>query len=240
MKKPWIAVIAAMLIGCVNCAWATVSSTYDRVTDAQALVARKAIESSLEKYKDDNISARVYTVDELNTYVDNGLYVQIIRDRDHCQFTPDIEDRARIVGMPAFEFVWADMLINGYCVQQDIELGIDYLQRSVNHAYPPAMIHAAQYYESGRLLPRDKGKAVSLMRAAAALGSREARMEWVDMLVRGLGAPSYYEEAYSWLYHSIFFKEYEKAKSEYLLAAMRKLMPANIVARAMSDDYYDM
>lgn len=219
---------------------AAVSSTYDRVTDAQALVARKAIESTLEKYKDDNTSVNVYTVDELNTYVETGVYIQIIRDRDKCQFTPDIEDRARIVGMPAFEFVWGDMLVSGICVQRDTELGLDYLQKSVDHAYAPAMIRLAEYYEQGHLLPRNKDKAVTLMRAAAALGSKTARLQWADMLVRGLGAPAYYEEAFSWLYHSIYFSEYERAKSAFLQREMRKMMPANIVARAMSDGYYNM
>lgn len=239
MQKPWIAAIVAVVLGWSSCAFASVSSTYDRVTDAQALVARKAIESTLEKYKSDNTSVNVYTVDELNTYVETGVYMQVIRDRDRCQFTPDIEDRARIVGMPAFEFVWGEMLVSGVCVQQDTELGLDYLQRSVNHAYAPAMIRAAQYYERGYLLPQDKNKAVTLMRAAAALGSRSARLQWADMLVRGLGAPAYYEEAYSWLYHSIFFSDYERAKSTYLQEQMRKMMPANIVARAISDTYFD-
>lgn len=216
------------------------SSTYDRVTDAQAMVAQKAIESTLEKYKDDNTQINVYTVDELNTYVENNVYFQIVRDRDKCQFTPDIEDRARIVGMPAFEFVWADMLISGVCVKQDVELGLDYLAKAVGHAYPPAMIRMSDYYERGHLLPRDRRQAVALMRAAASLGSRAARLAWADMLVRGLGAPAYYEEAYSWLYHSIYFNDYEKIKSNYLQSQMQKMMPANVIARAQADGYYDI
>lgn len=227
-------------IGASFGAQASVSSSYDRVTDAQALVARKAIESTLEKYKDDNSSVNVYTVDELNTYVETGVHFKIIRDRDKCQFTPDIEDRARIVGMPAFEFVWGEMLISGVCVKQDVELGLDYLQKSVDHAYAPAMIKLSDYYERGYLLPRNKEKAVTYMRAAAALGSKAARLQWADMLVRGLGAPAYYEEAYSWLYHSIYFSEYEKVKSAYLQDEMKKLMPPNVIARAMGDGYYDI
>lgn len=221
-------------------AFANSNSTYDRVTDAQAMVAQKAIESILEKYKDDNTSVNVYTVDELNTYVEQGIHFQVIQDRDKCQFTPDIEDRARIVGMPAFEFVWADMLISGVCVKQDVELGLDYLQKSVDHAYAPAMIRIADYYERGYLLPKNKNKSVLYMRAAASLGSRTARLEWADMLVRGLGSPSFYEEAYSWLYHSIYLSDYEKTKSAYLKEEMRKLMPSNVIARAMSDGFYDL
>lgn len=224
------------LCGVANAA----SSTYDRVTDAQALVAQKAIESTLEKYKDDNTQVNVYTVDELNTYVENNIHFKIIRDRDKCQFTPDIEDRARIVGMPAFEYVWADMLISGVCVKQDVELGLDYLAKAVDHAYPPAMIKMSDFYERGHLLPRDRKQAVALMRAAASLGSRTARLAWADMLVRGLGAPAYYEEAYSWLYHSIYFNDYEKVKSDYLQTQMQKMMPANVIARAQSDGYYDI
>ena len=237
--KHRIALALALVLGFSSCAWASVSSTYDKVTDAQALVARKAIESTLEKYKDDNSSINVYTVDELNTYVESGVYTKIIHDRDKCQFTPDIEDRARIVGMPAFEFVWGDMLITGLCVKQDVELGLDYLQKAVDHAYAPAFIRMADYYERGYLVPQNKPKAISLMRAAAVMGSRTARLQWADMLVRGLGAPIYYEEAYSWLYHSLYFNEYEKVKSKYLQEEMRKMMPPNIIARAMSNSYYD-
>lgn len=215
-------------------------SVYDRVTDAQAMVAQKAIESTLEKYRDDNIQVNVYSVDEMNTYVESGVHFRIIRDRDKCQFTPDIENRARIVGMPAFEYVWAEMLLTGVCVKQDIELGLDYLAKSVDHAYPPAMIKTASFHERGHLLPKDRKKAVSLMRAAAALGSKGARLAWADMLVRGLGAPAYYEEAYSWLYHSIYVNDYEKIKSDYLQKEMQKLMPANVIARARSDGYYDI
>lgn len=230
----------ALYVGLSSCAMASLSTQYDKVTDAQALSARKAIETTLEKYKEDNTAVNVYTVDELNTYVESGVYAQVIRDRDKCQFTPDIEDRARIVGMPAFEYVWGDMLVSGLCVKQDVELGLDYLEKAVEHAYAPAMIKLSDYYERGYLVPRNKERAVTLMRAAAALGSRTARLQWADMLVRGLGAPAYYEEAYSWLYHSLYFTDYEKTKSVYLQNEMQKLMPPNIVARAMGDGFYDI
>lgn len=233
-------VLALALVMGTSCAFASLSSTYDKVTDAQALAARKAIESTLEKYKDDNTAVNVYTVDELNTYIETGVYYQVIRDRDKCQFTPDIEDRARIVGMPAFEFVWGDMLISGTCVKQDIELGLDYLRKAVDHAYAPAMIKLSDYYERGTFVPQNKDRAITLMRAAAAMGSRSARLQWADMLVRGLGAPAYYEEAYSWLYHSMYFNEYDKIKSEYLQKQMLKMMPANVIARAKSSGYYDI
>lgn len=240
IKSKFALVLAAVLgLGFTSAASAA-GSTYDRVTDAQAMVAQKAIESTLEKYKDDNTQLNVYTVDELNTYVENKVYFEIIRDRDKCQFTPDIEDRARIVGMPAFEYVWADMLIAGVCVKQDVELGLDYLAKAVSHAYPPAMIRMSDYYERGHLLPKDRKQAISLMRTAASLGSRAARLAWADMLVRGLGAPAYYEEAYSWLYHSIYFNDYEKIKSDYLQTQMKKMMPANVIARAQADGFYDI
>lgn len=239
INKSALLFAAALSLMCSTSAIAA-GSAYDRVTDAQAMVAQKAIESTLEKYKDDNTQINVYTVDELNTYVENNIHFKIIRDRDKCQFTPDIEDRARIVGMPAFEYVWADMLISGVCVKKDVELGLDYLAKAVEHAYPPAMIRMSDYYERGHLLPRDRKQAVSLMRAAASLGSRTARLAWADMLVRGLGAPAYYEEAYSWLYHSIYFNDYEKIKSDYLQDQMRKMMPANVIARAQADGYYDI
>ena len=241
MKRLLTFALAVVLGATVSTgAQASVNSTYDKVTDAQALAARKAIESSLERYAEDNTSVNVYTVDELNTYVENGIYLKVIHERDKCQFTPDIEDRARIVGMPAFEFVWGDMLIKGICVKQDAELGLDYLQKAVAHAYAPAMMQLADYYERGFLVPQNKDTAISLMRAAAAVGSPHARLAWADMLVRGLGAPAYYEEAFSWLYHSLYLNEYDILKSQYLQSEMKKMMPPNIVARAMSNGYYNL
>lgn len=233
-------VLGATVSTAFNSAQAAVSSTYDKVTDAQALAARKAIESSLERYAEDNTSVNVYTVDELNTYVENRIHLKIIHDRDKCQFTPDIEDRARIVGMPAFEFAWGDMLIKGVCVKQDTELGLDYLKKAVDHAYAPAMMQLADFYERGYLVPQNKDTAISLMRAAAAIGSPNARLEWANMLVRGLGAPAYYEEALSWLYHSLYLNQDDILKSQYLQNEMKKMMPPNIVARAMSNGYYDL
>lgn len=239
MRKP-LALAVAFMAALSSSAYASVSSEYDKVTDTQALAARKAIESTLEKYKDDNSNVNVYTVDELNTYVESGVYMKVIRERDKCQFTPDIEDRARIVGMPAFEYVWGDMLITGTCVKQDVELGLDYIKKAVDHAYAPAMIRLSDFHERGYLVPHSKEKAVTLMRAAASLGSRTARLQWADMLVRGLGAPAYYEEAYSWLYHSLYFNEYEKTKRTYLQNEMQKMMPPNIIARAKGDGFYDI
>jgi hypothetical protein len=37
------------------------------------------------------------------------------------------------------------------------------------------------------------------MHTAAALGSKTARLNWADMLIRGFGSPTLYEEAYGWL-----------------------------------------
>ena len=69
------------------------------------------------------------------------------------------------------------------------------------------------------------------MHTAAALGSKSARLGWADMLIRGYGDASLYEEAYAWLYHTTYEDEYSKIKKEYLENELKKHLPANVIAR---------
>lgn len=209
---------------------------YENFTDARAMAAKEVLEYSLQQYQGETNTVQMYSSTELNQFVDQGVHLDIIEKRDHCQFTPDIEDRARIIGMPVFEYVFADMLINGRCVKQDIDLGLDYLNKSVAQGYVPALEKMSFYYEKGYFVSKNLKRAALYMKTAASLGSINARLGWADMLVRGFGHPSMYEEAYSWLYHSYYHDLYRRNKSEYIQAQLEKRMPPNIVARAKAYD----
>ena len=52
------------------------------------------------------------------------------------------------------------------------------------------------------------------------------------MLTRGLGSPLDYEEAYSWLHHTVIADDKQHAKARRLLDKLAARMPANIVTRA--------
>lgn len=210
------------------------------LTDARAVAAQNRIETSInyagDEVLEDATTLHVYTKEEMDYLIEKGKHLEIIAKVDKCQFTQDIEDRARIVGMPSFQFAFGDMLIKGVCVKSDPMLGINYLQKSADSGYAPALERLSLYYEKGYLVGENKRLSEIYMKAAASMGYESARLRWVDMLVRGFGSPKQYEEAYSWLHHTNFFDEYRKAKSEYLKQELAKLMPANVIAKAKA--YY--
>ncbi|MCR5085478.1 MAG: flagellar protein MotX [Succinivibrionaceae bacterium] len=227
----WIA--ASLLAGAAQAG----QGEMDLITDARALSARDALQYSLQQYEGETTVVSMYTAEQMNNYIENGEHLSIIRDKDQCQFTPDIEDRARIVAVPAFLYAWADMLITGTCVKKDVPLGLEYLHKAVDQGYAPSLVRMAEYYEKGFYVSRDLRRSEIFMRTAAALGSINGRIGWVDMLLRGYGSPALYEEAYSWLYHARFTDDYRNKKREYLIHELSQRMPPNVLVRAEAYEY---
>lgn len=233
MKHRGLSYLATTLCFSMCCTFANAATTgFDEITDARALAAKEVLEYSMDLYQSETEMVKMYTSTEMNDYIEKETHLNIIATKDHCQFTPDIEDRARIVGMPVFQHAFADMLINGVCVKQDIDQGLEYLNRAIRQGYAPSMVRMAFYYEKGYYVSRDVDKAHMFLKASMDLGSFSGRMAFADMLVRGFGDPSMYEDAYKWLYHTKFHDLYTQKKSEYLLQELAKKMPPNVVARA--------
>lgn len=207
-------------------------SVFDAVTDARARAAADAISRSYGDYRGADSSIATYTRDVMHDLIENNRHIKVIKDLDQCQFTPDIENRARLAGIPPFEYAWGDMLITGSCVKQDERLGLEYFQRAAEHGYAPAIMKIATFYADGYLLPKDEQKAFLYMKTAAALGSRLARLAFAEMLIDGYAHSAYYELAYSWLYHSHYFDENEVKRRNIATARLETMMPMNIVARA--------
>jgi sodium-type polar flagellar protein MotX len=174
---------------------------------------------------------QLYGQDELITWIGQHKHLQRVKD-DQCQLTPDIEARAKVLLLPSYQYLWADMLLTGTCVDKDAAAGVGFMWGAAEQGFPAALDRLAYYYEKGRYVQVDKQQAVVLMHEAAALGYLEAQMDWVDMLLRGLGSPLDYEEAYSWLHHTIITDEKQHAKAKHLLKRLAGRMPANIVTRA--------
>ncbi|MGL4754735.1 MAG: tetratricopeptide repeat protein [Aeromonadaceae bacterium] len=174
---------------------------------------------------------QLYSQDELLGWIAKHQHLKRVL-ADECQLVPDIEARAKVMMLPSYQYLWADMLLTGTCVDKDATTGVDYMWSAAQHGLPAALLRLAQYYEKGRYVQQDKRQAVVLMHEAAALGYLEARMEWVAMLDRGLGSPLDYEEAYSWLHHSVISDDQQHARATRLLRQLAARMPANVVARA--------
>ncbi len=175
----------------------------------------------------------VYTQEELIVMIDKGLHLQRVK-REECQLSADIEARAKVLMLPAYQYLWGEMLTTGTCVAKDAELGVEFLSGAANQGFPPALQKLATYYDKGIYVQRDRQQAAVLMHEAAALDYVQAQMAWVAMLNRGLGSPLDYEEAYSWLHHSVISDPKQHAEATRLLRHLAARMPANVVARAKS------
>ena len=227
------AIAFALSIACISISDTTYAAKYDVITSTKAIVAKDTLERVDVKSLNDakEASIEMYTPDKMNSIIENTDIVSVVKTRDRCQFTADIEDRARLVKSPVFMYAWGSMLIDGICVQKDRDLGLGYIRRAADDGYAPAMVRVATFFERGLYMGKNLTLSEQYMHTAAALGSKTARLAWADMLVRGYGNSSLYEEAFGWLYHSTYFDEYSKAKKIYLQEELKKHLPPNVIAR---------
>lgn len=174
----------------------------------------------------------IYTQEELIALINDDKHLHRVADIDECQLVKDIELRARVVMIPAYQYLWGDMLLTGTCTKKNVELGVEYLWKAAQQGLPAALEHLARYYAKGHYVQRDTQQAAIFMHEAAAQGYLKAQIGWVDMLVRGLGSPLDYEEAYSWLHHSVIADDKQHKQAASLLARLSRRMPPNVIARA--------
>jgi len=173
----------------------------------------------------------LYRQDELLDWIEQGRHLQRVK-QDRCQLTQDIEARAQIMKIPAYQFLWGDMLAWGVCTTSNAGLGVQYMWDAANQGLAPALEQLGRYYWKGILVQKDLVRAETLMREAASLGLLRARIEWVEMLLQGMGSPLDYEDAYSGLYRSVIGDKAQHRRATALLTQLGKRMPANALARA--------
>ena len=173
----------------------------------------------------------LYRQDELLTWIEQGRHLTQVK-QDRCQLTQDIEARASVMKIPAYQFLWGDMLAWGVCVKPDAQIGVQYMWEAANQGLAPALEQLGRYYWKGILVQKDLVQAETLMREAASLGFQRAQIEWVEMLLQGMGSPLDYEEAYHWLHGTVIGDKATHQKAASLLSRLGNRMPANAIARA--------
>lgn len=173
----------------------------------------------------------LYRQDELLNWIEQGRHLKQVK-QDRCQLTQDIEARASVMKIPAYQFLWGDMLAWGVCTKSNAELGVQYMWEAANQGLAPALEQLGRYYWKGTLVQKDLVRAETLMREAASQGFLRARIEWVEMLLQGMGSPLDYEDAYRWLHGSVIGDKALHQKAASLLKQLGNRMPANVVARA--------
>lgn len=173
----------------------------------------------------------LYRQDELLNWIEQGHHLTRVK-QDRCQLTQDIEARASVMKIPAYQFLWGDMLAWGVCIKPDAQVGVQYMWEAANQGLAPALEQLGRYYWKGILVQKDLVRAETLMREAASLGFQRAQIEWVEMLLQGMGSPLDYEEAYHWLHGAVIGDKATHQKAASLLSRLGNRMPANAIARA--------
>lgn len=179
----------------------------------------------------------IYTEAELIKLIEQNKHLQRVR-ADNCQLVEDIVARATRISLPAYEFLYGDMLAWGVCVEQDVELGLYYMENAAHQGLPAALEQIGRYYSLGTLVQQDKERAIPYLREAASMGNLNARIHLAELLLRDYGSPLDYEDAYRWLYNSVTADQRQHKRITILRNGLEQRMPQNIIARAKRRDTF--
>lgn len=179
----------------------------------------------------------IYTEAELIKLIENNQHLQRVK-ADKCQLVEDIVARATRINLPVYEFLYGDMLAWGVCVDQDVELGLYYMESAAQQGLPAALEQLGRYYSRGTLVQQDKERAIPYLREAAAMGNLNARIHLAELLLRDYGSPLDYEDAYRWLYESVTADKSVHRRIALLRQGLEMRMPQNIIARAKRRETY--
>lgn len=192
---------------------------------------------SVESVDDELLKAvQIYSQDELLDLIKLNKHLERVKD-DRCQLNRDIEDRAVKLKVPAYQFLYGDMLAWGVCVERDAELGLFYIRLSAEQGLVAAIEQLGRYYHIGRFVQKDPERAYQLTNRAAELGNLNAQFRLVKMNLNGVGSPYDFENSYRWLHHAIIADQKQHAEAERLLMQLSKLMNPKSVNKAKKSAY---
>lgn len=176
-------------------------------------------------------AVQLYSQDELIRMINRNEHLDRVV-LDDCQLVRDIEARAQTLKVPAYQFLWGDMLAWGVCVKRDAELGVEFMQASADQGLPAALEQLGRYYATGKLVQEDIRRAIIYLREAGSLGNLKAQIRLVELFLAGHGSPYDYEDAYHWLYNAVTGDEKTHAKIEHCMTELAKLMHPKAVRNA--------
>ncbi len=136
-------------------------------------------------------AVQIYSQDDLIKMININVHLErVVADR--CQLVQDIEARAEVLRVPAYQFLWGDMLAWGVCVDAEPERGIYYMREAAAQGLAAALEQLGRYYSLGKLVQEDKKRAVIYLREASALGNLKAQLQLADLFIDGYGSPYLY------------------------------------------------
>lgn len=189
------------------------------------------ISSDLAQAEEEIVAVQLYSQDELIELINRNEHLaRVVSDR--CQLVQDIEARAEVLRVPAYQFLWGDMLAWGVCVKADPERGIEFMKLAAEQGLPAGLEQLGRYYSQGKLVQQDKQRAVVFLREAAGQGYLKAQIELAELFLEGYGSPYDYEDAYHWLYNAITADKDTHKKIANCLSGLEKLMHPKAVRKA--------
>lgn len=176
-------------------------------------------------------AVQIYSQDELIKLINKNEHLTRVK-LDDCQLVQDIEARASKMKVPAYQFLYGDMLAYAVCVERDVDLGVYYMREAADQGLAAALEQLGRYYHVGQLVQPDLDKAIVYLREAASLGNLNAQIRLVDLFNAGLGSPRDFEDAYRWLNSALIYDKQQHKEVEKKLALLAAKMPPSVLARA--------
>ena len=199
------------------------------LTSALAVPNAVALEGeTLEELR----AVQLYDQDKLIEMIDANTHLnKVVEDRR--QLVQDMEARADVLKVPAYQFLWGDMLAWGVCVDAEPARGISYMEDAANQGFPAALEQLGRYYAKGTLVQQDKSRAVVYLREASSLQNLNAQIRLVELFLEGYGSPYDYEDAYHWLYNSVTDDKQKHQQIAGYLSQLEALMHPKAVRAAL-------
>ncbi len=174
---------------------------------------------------------QLYTQDELLEMIRTNTHLKRVQS-DDCQLVKDIEARADIMKLPAYQFLFGDMLAFGVCVPKNAERGWDLMLASALQGLPEGLEQVGRYYQQGKLVQKDLTKAQHYLYEAGAMGNINAQVRLAELFLANQGSPADYETVYRWLHHAVTADKDLHARIEKALKGLASRMPEAVLTRA--------
>ena len=188
-------------------------------------------EANRDKATDEPELIQLYTQDELNALIKENRHLERVKI-DECQFTRDIKDRALILNYPAYLYLWADMNFTDTCIKGNVADGVTALKLAADKGMSVAMYKLGGLYLTGTYVQTDFNSAYRYIYNAASMGNDDAKLTLVNLLVNHEGNEADYQQAYHWLFKTVYSDPQKHELAKNLLSKLKDKMPDSLVKNA--------
>ncbi len=187
---------------------------------ANAMASMKAVE--------------LYTQEELLEMFPTNAHLKRVQ-QDDCQLLQDIEARASVLKIPAYQMLWADMQLFGICTKVNVPRGWDFLHQAADQGLPDAIEQIGRYHMQGRFVIADEAYGLRMLHLAASLGHQRALLAVAEYYSQGIGSAWDYPDVYQWLHQAKFARASERNKAEQLKLKLAQQLPPSVRERTRVD-----